>query len=271
MAATNRVMRSDFDSQPHVATYGSKVIHLPHRVVEIASGADIAARMMRSERMMRPVAMHRVVAEAMTIRETSFFRDHLPWEILAERLLPELIWKRKKQRKLRLWSAGCATGQEAYSLAMMICDRFPELSEWDVQIVGTDISHTACAYARRGKFSRLEINRGLPARLMLRYFERGGDEWSVRPEVKRMVRFEQGDLRQAPLVRTRGFDMVLLRNVLPYFEASERRKVMAETYSRLADDAVMLVGTAEQIEDAPELFGLDYAKDQQFYRVVTTA
>jgi hypothetical protein len=177
--------------------HGGKVVRLSHRIVSIRSGVELASRMLRSEAMVRPVAMHRVVAEAMTIKETSFFRDYLPFEILAEVLLPEVIRRRERVRRLRLWSAGCATGQEAYSLAMMICDRFPELESWDVQIVGTDISRSACAYAQRGRYSRLAMNRGLPARLMVRYFERSGDEWTVRPEVKRLVRFEHGDLRES--------------------------------------------------------------------------
>jgi len=253
----------------HVETYGSKVVRLPHRVVHMATGSEIAARMLRSEAVMRPLAVHRVVAEAMTIKETSFFRDHTPFEMLAERLLPEMIRKRKHERTLRLWSAGCATGQETYSLAMMIRDRFPELADWDVKIIGTDISATACVYARRGRFSRLEINRGLPVRMLLRYFERCGDEWTVRDELKQMVRFEHGDLRSSTVTSVESFDMVLLRNVLPYFTAQERATVLAETYARLQPDAVLMLGISEQLEDAPELFEADFDREQPFYRVVT--
>jgi chemotaxis protein methyltransferase CheR len=248
--------------------HGGKVVRLSHRIVSIRSGVELASRMLRSEAMVRPVAMHRVVAEAMTIKETSFFRDYLPFEILAEVLLPEVIRRRERVRRLRLWSAGCATGQEAYSLAMMICDRFPELESWDVQIVGTDISRSACAYAQRGRYSRLAMNRGLPARLMVRYFERSGDEWTVRPEVKRLVRFEHGDLRESAEGRVPCFDVALLRNVLPYFHGRERMEVLAETYARLESDAVLLVGNSEQIEDAPELFAMEFAREQAFYRAV---
>jgi chemotaxis protein methyltransferase CheR len=238
------------------------MLRMPGRVVEIASGADIAARMLRMGRLQGPTNMHRVVAEAMTVRETSFFRDVVPFQVLGEQILPELIARRKSERRLRLWSAGCATGQEAYSLAMVLLDRFPELEEWDVRIVGTDISRSACAYARRGRYSRLEINRGLPARRMLRYFERDGEEWQVREELRRMVRFECADLG----VGCEGkFDVVLLRNVLLYFSAEERSRVLAAVYARMRSRGVMLLGASEE---ACELFQVECVREQVFYRVV---
>ncbi|MEO6922317.1 MAG: protein-glutamate O-methyltransferase CheR, partial [Bryocella sp.] len=205
--------------------------------------------MLRSEAMVRPVAMHRVVAEAMTIRETSFFRDHLPWEMLAQCVLPELLAKRRAEKRLRVWSAGCATGQETYSLAMLMMDRSPELDAWDVAITGTDLSPSACTYGRRGRYSRLEINRGLPVRQMLRYFERQGEEWVVKPVVRRLVLFEQGDLRMLTEGGA-GFDLVLLRNVLPYFSAADRDAVLVETHSRVKPGGVLLLGATEQIDDA---------------------
>ncbi|MEO6923032.1 MAG: CheR family methyltransferase, partial [Bryocella sp.] len=157
-------------------------------------------------------------------------------------------------------------GQETYSLAMLLMDRFPELDAWDVAITGTDLSPSACTYARRGRYSRLEINRGLPARQMLRYFERHGEEWVVKPVVRRLVLFEQGDLRMLTEGGA-GFDLVLLRNVLPYFSAADRDAVLVETHSRMELGGVLLLGAAEQIDDAPELFEARVAKEQPFYQV----
>lgn len=243
---------------------------VPGRVVPIASGADIASRMLHSERMYRPASMHRVVAEAMTIKETSFFRDLLPFQILRESIVPRLMEKRRDVKRLRLWSAGCATGQEAYSLAMMLSDRFPELEDWDVQIVGTDISGPACTYARRGVYSRLEMNRGLPVRLMLRYFVRCGDEWSVSEPLRKMTTFTQGDLNEPGMMEAE-FDVVLLRNVLLYLAPGERARALAEVYARMHPDASLLLGTSEQAEDATDLFQMELNEEQMFYRAVVAA
>ncbi len=116
----------------------------------------------------RPEHLRRAVAEAMTINETSFFRDLRPFEMLRETILPRLIESRTDVRRLRIWSAASSTGQEAYSLAMMMVDHFPGLAGWDVKIIGTDISRQVIDYARRGRYRRLEVNRGLPARMLLK-------------------------------------------------------------------------------------------------------
>src|SRR5271170_7582885 len=123
--------------------------------------------------------LHRAVAEAMTINETSFFRDHAPFEMLREVVLPELIARRRRERLLRIWSAASSTGQEAYSVAMLLCEYFPELAGWDVQIVGTDISRQVLETARQGRYRRIDVNRGLPVRMLVKYLERDGDVWMV--------------------------------------------------------------------------------------------
>src|SRR5580698_5012859 len=112
----------------------------------------------------RPAHLHRAVAEAMTINETSFFRDVKPFEMLRMNVLPDLIARRQAIRKLRIWSAASSTGQEAYSVAMLLVEHFPELAKWDVKIIGTDISRNVVEYAKRARYRRLEVNRGLRAR-----------------------------------------------------------------------------------------------------------
>jgi len=228
------------------------------------ASVDLAAKLMRMARPQRLATMHRVVAEAMTTKETSFFRDLLPFHLLHDRVIPELIAAREKERRLYLWSAGSATGQEAYSLAMLLFDRFPQLDEWDVRIVGTDVSRAACEYARRGRYSRFEINRGLPVSLLVRHFEREGEEvWRIHEEVRRRVSFEQGDLRESRVGVT--FDIVLLRNVLPYLAMEERDEVLRAVHARMDAGSVMLLGEAEE---AGSLFEEAVDRERVFYRPI---
>jgi len=229
--------------------------------------ADFAAKLIRMAQPERPAMMHRVVEEAMTMRETGFFRDLLPFHLLHDRLIPELIVVRKKERRLYLWSAGSATGQEAYSLAMLLFDRFPQLDEWDVRIVGTDISQAACEYARRGRYSRFEVNRGLSASLLVRHFERESEEaWRIHEELRRRVSFEQGDLREVSRMEM-IFDIVLLRNVLPYLGAAERDEVLRAVHARMDVGSVMLLGEAEE---AGSLFEEVVDRERVFYRPIVS-
>jgi len=131
----------------------------------------------------KDMLLERAIAEAMTINETSFFRDSRPFELLRTELLPKLIEARRHARSLRLWSAACSTGQEAYSLAMLMLEHFPALMGWNIRIEGTDICAEVVARAGAGKYHRIEINRGLPARHIVRYFDRQGEDWVVKPEV----------------------------------------------------------------------------------------
>jgi chemotaxis protein methyltransferase CheR len=207
----------------------------------------------------------------MTIRETSFFRDLLPFRLLRDTLIPEILERRKAERRLRLWSAASATGQEAYSLAILLREFFPQLEGWDVQIVGTDISQVACEYARRGRYSRMEVNRGLPARFLLKYFDRQGDEWHVGEDVSRMVRFERGNVCEPPVgLPSEGtrFDAVLLRNVLLCFAEEDRGRVLQEMHARMRRDAVLLLGNAEQAEDFSDRFRVAFEGECYFYRPI---
>ena len=128
--------------------------------------------------------LERVIAEAMITHETSFFRDSRPFDLLRTELLPRLIEQRRPARALRLWSAACSTGQEAYSLAIGLREHFPHLAHWNIRIDGTDLCAEAVRRAQAGRYHRLEINRGLPARLAVRYFDRLDEDWVVKPEVR---------------------------------------------------------------------------------------
>jgi chemotaxis protein methyltransferase CheR len=215
----------------------------------------------------RPAHLHRAVAEAMTINETSFFRDLKPFEMLQEVILPRLVEQRARARRLRVWSAASSTGQEAYSLAMLIAEHFPSLAGWDVKIIGTDISRHVVDYARMGRYRRLEVNRGLPARMLLKYMHRKGEEWEVSAAIRSMCEFHYANLC-APLPRMAKFDLVLLRNVLLYFPQEERRSVFQDVYRQMEPKGYLVLGNAEQAEDSTNLFEVEFASNSYFYRPV---
>ncbi|HEB52145.1 MAG TPA: protein-glutamate O-methyltransferase CheR, partial [bacterium] len=127
------------------------------------------------------------VVDAMTTNETSFLRDKHPFETLADKVLPELVRARADRKQLRIWSAACSTGQEPYTIAMLLADRFPQLQSWDVKILATDLSPTVLAKASVGRYSQLEINRGLPAKMMVSYFDRDGAHWVAKPALKKRI------------------------------------------------------------------------------------
>src|SRR5271170_8395602 len=218
----------------------------------------------------RRAHLHRAVAEAMTINETSFFRDLRPFEMLREVILPRLIERRMEQRRLRIWSAASSTGQEAYSLAMVIAEHFPELAYWDVKIIGTDISRHVVDYAQKGRYRRLEVNRGLPARMLLKYMVREGEEWEVVPRIRSMCEFRYANLC-ATMPQLPVFDLVMLRNVLLYFSQHDRRTLFTEIHRKIAPGGYLVLGNAEQAEDSTNLFEVEFAANCYFYRPVGTA
>ena len=173
------------------------------------------------------------------INVTSFFRDPESWEHLGERVLPDLL---ARNRPIRAWSAGCASGQEAYSLAMLLTDSFPTAR--GATILATDLSRDVLARAARGTFSQLEVNRGLPAAALVRHFERDGAGWRVREPVRSRVEFRQLNLAR-PWPALPPMDVVLLRNVLIYFGAEAKRAVLSQMARVLAPGGLLFLGGAE--------------------------
>jgi chemotaxis protein methyltransferase CheR len=190
----------------------------------------------------------RNVAEAMTTNETYFFRDPAHYEALRTGLLPKLREDRRDTRTLRFWSAASSTGQEAYSLAMLLLEE--GFKDWNIQILGTDFSSKVVERARSGAFQQIEVNRGLPVSLLIKYFRHSGIDWQLNEAVRRMVRFETIDLRKS--MRTLGpFDFVFCRNVMIYFDNATKRNIMKELHSTLFRGGWLLLGSAETA------FGLD--------------
>ena len=200
----------------------------------------------------RNPVLERTIAEAMTINETSFFRDSRPFELLRTELLPKLIESRRHFRGLRFWSAACSTGQEAYSLGMLMLEHFPLLAGWNLRIEGTDICAEVVDRAQAGAYHRIEINRGLPARFVVRYFDHHGEDWLIKPELKRMCNFRQASLSGSQLPFNRAtdcFDLIFLRNVMLYFDQPTRRILLAGIHRLLAPDGILFLGSSEQPAD----------------------
>jgi chemotaxis protein methyltransferase CheR len=194
-------------------------------------------------------ALERAIAEAMTINETSFFRDARPFELLRTELLPRLIENRRPNRTLRFWSAACSTGQEAFSLAMLLREHFQSLDGWNTCIEGTDIASEVVQRAQAGRFYRIEMNRGLPARFVVRYFDHVGEDWVAKAEIRQLCHFRQANLCLHQLPFYERFDVIFLRNVMLYFSQETRRALMARIHRLLAPDGILFLGSAEQPAD----------------------
>ena len=235
-------------------------------IARVAGAANLEG-LVNILRVDRPMHLHRAIAEAMTINETSFFRDVKPFEALRLTVLPSLIEQRQDVRRLRIWSAASSTGQEAYSVAMTLVEYFPELARWDVKIIGTDISRSVVDYAKRARYRRLEVNRGLRARFLMKYFERDGEEWEVIPRVKSLCEFHVANLC-ATLPPLPQFDLVMLRNVLLYFPQQDRTCVFSDVYRQMQGNGYLVLGNAEQAEDSTNMFAAEFGSECYFYRPV---
>ena len=196
----------------------------------------------------------RQVVEALLNNETSFFRDPGVFDLLSSTAFDRVRAARKSSRRLRLWSAGCSTGQEAYSLAMIVQNDEPRWSGWAVDIAATDVSEDAVNRARRGRYSQFEIQRGLPVRTMLQWFEQSGEEWVVDARLRRKIRFAVHNLLKPPPGQ---FDIILCRNVLMYFAPPVRRAVFDRLHEALAPDGVLMLGAGETVIGQTERFSAD--------------
>lgn len=189
--------------------------------------------------------VHVQVVEAMVTTETSFFRDGHPFTALREQVLPELIRKRGAERGLRFWSAACASGQEPYSLAMLLRSQFPQLADWHVRILGSDLSSEMLSRARQGRFNHVEVNRGLPAELLVKYFQRSGADWQLDPDIGRMVEFRQFNLADTWPAELPLMDVIFLRNVMIYFDVDTKKAILRKIRTLLRPDGYLLLGSAE--------------------------
>lgn len=198
--------------------------------------------------------IHKQVVDAMTTNETSFFRDLHPFEILKKNIVPEFLTKRSSERTLRIWSAACSTGQEPYTIALLLRETFPQLSGWQVRILATDLSADVLNKARTGTYSQMEMNRGLPAMLLVKYFKKvGADQWQVRDDLRGMIEFKEFNLA-VPFPPLPSFDVILLRNVLIYFDIETKRSILAKMRKVLTPDGYLFLGGSETTLNIDENF-----------------
>ncbi|GEO99545.1 CheR family methyltransferase [Methylobacterium haplocladii] len=190
--------------------------------------------------------VEQAVVEAMTTNETFFFRDRLPFDLFRDVLLPGAITARAATRRLRIWSAASSSGQEPYSLAMLLREAAPRLAGWHVEIVATDLSTEILEKAKAGFYSHFEVQRGLPAQLLVKYFTQVGDRWRIDPGLGAMIDFRPLNLLQ-PFEHLGAFDIVFCRNVLIYFDMPTKSDVLRRIAKSLAPDGAVLLGAAETV------------------------
>jgi chemotaxis protein methyltransferase CheR len=188
--------------------------------------------------------LRRKVLDAMTNNESWFFRDLYPFEGLKTTLLPQIMSRADSTKSLSIWSAACSSGQEIYSVAMLIRENFPSLLNWHLTLLGTDISEAILARAEAGIYSQLEVNRGLPATLLAKYFQQTARDWQLKHVVRDMARFRYLNL-SSPLPSLGPFDIVFLRNVLIYFALDVRRQILARIRQVLRPGGILFLGAAE--------------------------
>ncbi|HND54255.1 MAG TPA: protein-glutamate O-methyltransferase CheR [Pirellulaceae bacterium] len=184
------------------------------------------------------------VVEAMVTTETSFFRDFHPFETLRKTVLPALIEKRRPLRQLNIWCGASSSGQEPYSVAILLREYFPELDSWRINFTATDISRDMLKRSRDGRYSQLEVNRGLPTPLLLKWFKQEGAHWQLDDHIRKTITFSQLNLTQ-PWPPMPTWDLVFLRNVMIYFEPEAKKAILGRIARSLAKDGYLLLGGAE--------------------------
>jgi chemotaxis protein methyltransferase CheR len=207
------------------------------------------------------------LVDALVTNESSFFRDRHPWETFASTVIPGLVARRATERELSFWCAAASTGQEPFSLAMLLRDRFPEIvNSWKISILATDVSRAMVDRARLGRFSQLEVNRGLPAPSLLKHFRQDGLHWQLHDDVKRMVEFRELNLCR-PWPALPMFDAILLRNVMIYFTPEDKKAVLQRAARVMKPDGFLLLGAAETVLNLSDSF--ERAADLQggFFRM----
>ncbi len=225
-----------------------KAYLLESRLMPIArkqglKGLDDLAGAVRAR---REESLLRSITEAMTTNESSFYRDQKPFDQFKATVLPNLLKSRATKRQIRVWSAACSSGQEAYSLAMLLEEEKARVAGWKIEIVGTDLSAEMVERAKAGVYTQFEVQRGLPITHLVKYFKQNGDKWQISPEIRAMAQFREYNLLTdlSPLGQ---FDVVFCRNVLIYFDQPTKGKVLEAIARQMPADGVLYLGGAETV------------------------
>ncbi len=202
--------------------------------------------LMRQLRCGHDAQLETAVIDAMTTNETLFFRDRTPFDLFRNILLPEKLAANAAARSLRIWCAAVSSGQEAYSLAMLLNEMPERLAGWRIEILGTDISMDVLEKARSGIYSQFEVQRGLPIQMLLKHFSQRGDKWQISERLRTMVDFRQHNLLE-PNDHLGCFDIVFCRNVLIYFDLDTKARALSRVAHRLMPDGALILGAAETV------------------------
>ncbi|TYT74790.1 CheR family methyltransferase [Desulfobotulus mexicanus] len=200
------------------------------------------------------------VIDAISTNETYFFRDKHPFELLQHKIIPDLVDKRSQKGKkivgkipIRIWSAASSTGQEIYSIAMSLKELGLDLKNYDIRLVGTDISDAAVAQASYGRYNKFEAARGLTPQRLQRYFNKDGDNWRIKDEIRAMASFKKMNLMK-PFTGIGKFDIIFCRNVAIYFTPQDRKQLYQKIASALEPDGYLLIGSTESLSNETALF-----------------
>jgi chemotaxis protein methyltransferase CheR len=225
------------------------------RLMPVARGAGCASITDLVRRLRGPDSepLRAEITEAMTINESFFFRDKIPFDRFRDTVLPALLTARARTKRFRIWCAAASTGQEPYSLAMMLKSMQEKFSGWRIEILATDISNEVLEKARTGIYSQFEVQRGLPIQMLMQHFEQVGEQWRLSEAVRKMVQFRELNLL-ADFASLGTFDVVFCRNVLIYFDQATKVGVLERIYRQLAPDGFLLMGAAETVVGLTDIF-----------------
>lgn len=214
-----------------------------------SSVEELVAKLQASPRS----ALAEEVTEAMTTNESFFFRDKTPFEHLENVILPNMAEARADKKALNIWCAAASTGQEPYSIAMILKKFGPQLPNWSLKILGTDLSNEVLEKARAGTYSQFEVQRGLPINLLVKWFKQKGESWSIDPALRAMVQYKNFNLldNYGPLGR---FDVVFMRNVLIYFDKPTKKDILERAAALMPDDGYLILGAAETVIGITDAF-----------------
>jgi len=198
-------------------------------------------------------ALEETVVEAMTTNESFFFRDKTPFEHFKETMIPHLLTARAAKRHVRIWCAAASTGQEPYSLAMILKEMAPKLAGWRFEIIATDLSNEVLSKAKSGLYTQFEVQRGMPVQMLVKYFTQQGDMWQIAPELRAMIQWRKLNLLESFSILGQ-FDIVFCRNVLIYFDLMAKVDVLTRAQRQMPEDGFLVLGAAETVIGLTDAF-----------------
>ncbi len=225
-----------------------KMYLLENRLAPVArrNGHEDLDELVKALRLKKDEPLLRDITEAMTTNESFFFRDGTPFELLEKEILPKFLKARQASKSLRIWCAAASTGQEPYTIAMVIREMAAQFQGWKIEIVGTDISPSVLEKAKVGLYSQFEVQRGLPIQMLMKYFDQHGEMWQIDASLRGMIEYKECNLLES-LSSLGAFDIIFCRNVLIYFDRDTKSKVLEQIWRLIPADGAMFLGGAETV------------------------